>query len=76
MFKETIAEIPLLGIFSDFTAPKYVIKNYQIVLKEKSSFLQEIIFERLNKNFQIVKKFAHNEECHRFIDFNNCNINN
>jgi hypothetical protein len=72
LYIDSSTEIPLLNIFSNFTAPKFVIKNYQMVLKEKSSFLHEIIFERLNRNFQIVKKFTHNEENQRYIDYNKC----
>lgn len=73
---ELLTQVPLLPIFGEFNPDEMkedvrMSPHYLGSLNNDCSILEEIVFERLNNNYQIVKPKAHSEVYNKIYDLKN-----
>jgi hypothetical protein len=76
MIVELLTQVPLLPIFGEFNPDEMkedvrMSPHYLGSLNNDCSILEEIVFERLNNNYQIVKPKAHSEVYNKIYDLKN-----
>lgn len=75
MLLELLTQVPLLPIFGEFDkneiSENFVFQPYSISsLSTECNIFEEIVYERINNNYQIVKMKNHSDDFNKKIDLN------